>query len=80
MKALWKKTKQRYMSRRGSNIDQNGGEFLDFYQDSPDSSTVRPEPSDLIQLGLWDGYDWDFDLNDYELIDYYLRTFFWVRW
>ena len=52
MKALWKKTKQRYMSRRGSNIDQNGGEFLDFYQDSPDSSTVRPEPSDLIQLGL----------------------------
>ena len=57
MKALWKKTKQRYMSRRGSNIDQNGGELLDFYQDSPDSSTVRPEPSDLIQLGLPDGSD-----------------------
>ena len=27
MKALWKKTKQRYMSRRGSTIEQNGGKF-----------------------------------------------------
>ena len=29
MKALWKKTKQRYMSRRGSTVDQNNGQYFE---------------------------------------------------
>ena len=73
---------KRYGKRQNSDTCPEGDQILirtavSFYTSI---RTVRPEPSDLIQLGLWDGYDWDFDLNDYELIDYYLRTFFWVTW